>query len=177
MGARGVVPKRSQERRRRNKTDRNGEQYLPDRIDLQNFDGDLVEPREPNPDWHPAAMAIWEAALQSGQRIFWEPSDWAMLGLTCSQISQLYRDDFIIEKVKQPMEGGEGGGEVLVYGSKPMTGQEFSAILKAFSVLGMSEGDRRRMRIELERGQKVEPDLTAEGVVDARNAFLGQETG
>lgn len=177
MGAHGPIPKRSQERRRKNKTDESGGQYIPDRVDLQNFDGDVVEPREPNPNWHPAALSIWEAALASGQRIFWEPSDWAVLGLTCSQISQYYRDDFIIEKVKQPMEDGMGGGEELVYGSRPMTGQEFSAVLKAFSSLGMTEGDRRRMRVELERGQKVEEDLTAEGVVDARNRFLSEGTG
>lgn len=177
MGQSGTVPKRSTERRRRNKTNKYGESLVPDRVKLQEFDGEVVDAPEPNPNWHPAAMTIWTAACESGQRIFWEPSDWAVLALTCSQISQLYRDDFVIEKVKQPIEGGSGGGEELVYGSRPMTGQEFSAILKAFSSLGMSEGDRRRMRIELERGQKRTEPPTVEGVVDARSRFLGGETG
>ncbi|MDQ3275347.1 MAG: hypothetical protein M3Q39_10055 [Actinomycetota bacterium] len=151
MGERGAVPKRSHARRRRNKTDEAGGKYIPDRVNLQKFDGELHEPDPPAASWHPAARAIWDAALESGERIFWEPSDWAILRLTCSQVSQEYATDLIIEKVKLPMENGQGGGEELVFGSRPMPAGKFAAIMKVMGDLGMTEGGRRRMRIELER--------------------------
>lgn len=154
----GPVPKRQAERRRVNTTTESGVDMRVDRVDLQNFDGEVVEAPEPNPDWHPAALAVWNAACESGQRIFWEPSDWAVLALTCSQISQEYAEDLIIEKVKRPMYGGEGGGEELVYGSRPMPAGKFSAVMKVMSDLGMTEGGRRRIRIELERGERKGED-------------------
>lgn len=159
MGERGLVPKRTQARRRRNLTDEAGGKYRPDRVNLQKFDGELVEMGDPPQSWHKAAKAVWNAARESGQRIFFEPSDLAVLALTCDQITQLYSNRLIIEKVKLPMTGGgRGGGEELVYGTKPMTGMEFSTILKAFSSLGLTEGDRRRMRIELERDWSADKD-------------------
>lgn len=174
MGERGPVPKRSEERRRRNKTDESGQQYVPDRVDMTEFDGGNVVPTpEPNPNWHPAALAIWEAAADSGQRVFFEKSDWAVLALLCSQITQHYRDDLVIEKVKLPMENGSGGGEEVIYGSVPMNGGTISAILKGFASLGLTEGDRRRMRLELKRDGAGEEKQTPEGVVDARERFLG----
>src|SRR5690606_35643017 len=118
----------------------------------------------PNPNWGPAAQAIWQAATESGQKVFFEPSDWALLALTCSQIDQEYRDDLIIEKVKLPMELGAGGGEELIYGSRPMPAGKFAAILKALGSLGFSEGDRRRMQIELTRGGQ-KPEQATKGTV------------
>ena len=165
---RGPIPKRSVARRRRNKTGEDGES-----VEVQSVELDPEEfpagydPGPPGP-WHPAALAIWDSALQSGQHIFWEPSDWAILRLTCSQISQEYADDHILEKVKQPMEAGSGGGEVLVYGSRPMPAGKFSAILKALGALGMTEGDRRRMRIELERFSSPEEEASPEEIQAAQ---------
>ena len=161
---RGPVPARSQARRRRNKTDENGESIEVDEVELDPEEFPEFEPKPANPDWHPAARAMWDAACESGQTIFWEPSDWAILALTCSQISQEYADDLIIEKVKRPMLGGEGGGEELVYGSRPMPAGKFAAILKAFSALGMTEGDRRRMRMELNRIGQPDPEATPEEI-------------
>lgn len=174
MGERGPIPKRTEERRRRNKTNDQGESLEVDQVDLTSFDGgDVVPVPEPNPNWHPAALAIWEAAADSGQRVFFEKSDWAVLALLCSQITQHYRDDLVIEKVKLPMENGSGGGEELVRGSMPMNGGTISAILKGFASLGLTEGDRRRMRLELKRGGDGEEKPTPQGVVDARARFLG----
>jgi hypothetical protein len=166
---RGPVPKRSQARRRRNKTDEEGQSVEVEKVQL---DLPPYQPPEPSPNWHPAAMAIWNSALESGQIVFWEPSDWAILALTCSQISQEYADDLIIEKVKQPMLAGEGGGEELVYGSRPMPAGKFSAILKALGALGMTEGDRRRMRIELERFGEPEAEADPAAVQQAQLALI-----
>lgn len=171
MGDRGPVPKRSEERRRRNKVHSDGMET--EQVDMTDFDGgNVVHAPEPNPEWHPAALAIWQATVESGQSIYFEKSDWTILAFLCSQLTQHYRDDLVIEKVKLPMEAGSGGGEELVYGSIPMSGATISAFLKGFGSLGLTEGDRRRIHLELKRendGEKV----TAEGVVDARSRFLG----
>lgn len=165
---RGPVPKRSTERRRRNKTSEDGASTEVDQVILDPGEFPPFTPPEPNPNWHPAARAMWDSACQSGQRIFWEPSDWAILGLTCSQISQEYANDLILEKVKEPMEAGSGGGERLVYGSRPMPAGKFAAILKALGSLGMSESDRRRLHMELTRGQGPEEGVTAEDIQRAQ---------
>lgn len=163
------MPKRSEERRRRNKTDSSGN---PNQITKVEIAGAVEQPK-PNPNWGPAAMAIWNAACESGQTIFFEPSDWALLALTCSQIDQEYRNDLIIEKVKLPMHGqGEGGGEELVYGSRPMPAGKFAAIVKALGDLGFSEGARRRMQMELTRNGKPPEEQTKDVVINAQNRFL-----
>lgn len=174
---RGPVRKRSQARRRRNKTDEQGYDDTPEQVELDPEEFPEIDPLDDprcqaNPNWHPAALAVWEAARESGQRIFWEPSDWAILRLTCSQISQEYADDLIIEKVKLPMEGNRGGGEELVYGSRPMPAGKFAAVLKALGALGMTEGDRRRMRIELERHGGPADEGSAEDVQNAQLALI-----
>ena len=176
--SRGPIPKRSQARRRRNATNESGDNVQVEHVELdpEQFpapEDPLAPPREPNPDWHPAAAAIWEAAVASGQQVFWEPSDWAILALTCSQISQEYADDLIIEKVKLPMDAGSGGGEELVYGSRPMPPAKFAAILKALGSLGMTEGDRRRMHIELER-HAAPADTGSAEAIDANRLTLLQ---
>lgn len=167
--SRGPVPKRSQARRRRNKTDESGADITVEHVEL---DMPPVEHPEPNPGWHPAALAIWKGAVESGITVFWEPSDWAVLALTCSQISQEYADDLIIEKVKLPMDGNMGGGEELVYGSRPMPAGKFTAVLKALGSLGMTEGDRRRMHIELERFGDPQEEASAEEVQQGQLALI-----
>lgn len=175
---RGPAPKRSQARRRRNKTDENGHSIEPEQVELDPEDFPELDPEtdprcQPNPAWHPAALAIWQSAQESGQQVFWEPSDWAILRLTCSQISQEYAEDLIIEKVKLPMTGaGEGGGEELVYGSRPMPAGKFSAIIKTLGALGMTEGDRRRMHIELERFGAPDNTGTPEEVAAAQLSLV-----
>lgn len=65
----GPVPKRSAERRRRNKENR------PEAV---SFDGPPVEPLEPSDLWHPIARQWFDSLAQSGQSTYYEPSDWAV---------------------------------------------------------------------------------------------------
>lgn len=173
---RGPVPKRSTARRRRNKTDEDGHSTEVQKVEL---DLPPVQERPVNPNWHPAAKAIWQGAVDSGVTIFWEPSDWAILGLICSQISQEYRDDLIVEKIKLPGEGpGEGGGEEVIREARPMPAGKMTAILKGLGSLGLTEGDRRRMHIELERFGQPDEEPTAEEVRQAQLELLqGGKTG
>lgn len=66
MGQRGPVPKRSSERRRRNKESK------PDRVKAP---GRVRRPRV-LPHWHPIAKSWFTSLEDSGQAQFYEPSDW-----------------------------------------------------------------------------------------------------
>ena len=66
-GTRGPVPKRSTERRRRNKeSEVETAPPLTDKVDQPAAD----------PKWHPIAREWYESLATSGQAQFYEPSDW-----------------------------------------------------------------------------------------------------
>jgi hypothetical protein len=67
-GTRGPVPKRSTERRRRNK------ESAPDVVKIA--DGAPVVMPEPNSGWHPIAVDWYMSLADSGQAQYFEPSDW-----------------------------------------------------------------------------------------------------
>lgn len=66
-GTRGPVPKRSTERRRRNKESKT-ETVKP-------IVGKVEQPAA-NREWHPIALGWYESLATSGQAQFYEPSDW-----------------------------------------------------------------------------------------------------
>lgn len=123
MGSRGPVPKRSDQRRRRNKS---GET---ERVESA---GRAVQP-DPDGGWHPVAVRWFESLGESGQAIFYEASDWATAYLLAESISREL-----------------GSGEA-------PSGASLSAWLKGMSSLLVTEGDRRRMRLELEATPEVDP--------------------
>ena len=76
--------------------------------------------------WHPIARKWYEALAESGQSQFYEPSDWAHAALVTESMSRmLYADR--------------------------LSAQMFSAIDAASVRLMVTEGDRRRARVELAR--------------------------
>ena len=172
VSERGPAPERTNARRRRNKKVDNDDDAS-NEVDTVVIDAPAIDPKytDINPNWHPAAQMLWEAALDSGQRVFYEPSDWAVLRLTCSTVDQYYRDDIILEKIKLPMEAGSGGGEELVLGRRAMSASELTAVGKLLGSIGFSELDRRRMKIELERGEAPE-ETTEDETRGARMTLL-----
>jgi len=68
MGARGPAPKRSSERRRRNKENQ-AEQVAPLIATVE------IPPADES--WHPIARRLYDSLAMSGQSRFYEPSDWA----------------------------------------------------------------------------------------------------
>lgn len=166
----GPIPKKDAERRRRNKT--GGNSAIP--AEVVNVDELLVgevEVPQPDENWHSIARQIYDSVLSSGQVIWMEPSDWSVLYLLCESIS---RD--LNPQVVGITEGGDVVKETI-----PLKGASLSSYLKAFAALMMTEGDRRRLRIELERKKRL--DAAAEGgnVVDIvqkrADAFKGSNTG
>lgn len=142
----GPPPKKAAERRRRNKPDIETEV-----VNLDEALAGEVEIPLPDDDWHPIARQIWFAQQQSGQALWMEPSDWSMLYLMCESIS---RD--LNPQVVGITEQGDVVKDII-----PLKGASLNAYLKGFAALLVSEGERRRLRIELERQKRK--DAAAEG--------------
>jgi hypothetical protein len=128
MSGDGPIPKRSAERRRRNKvaTDTTAPATAL-----------TVEVPNADPSWHPLAVGWYESLKISGQSQFYEPSDWA-----AAQVAAWY----ITELVRKP------------------SSVAFSAAWSAMGALLTTEGERRRVRLEIERAKPVE--TVPEGVSD-----------
>lgn len=133
MGERGPAPKRESQRRRTNK---------PERPVTKAKGAATVRIPAADPKWHPAAKRFYNAAKMSGQSVFYEPSDWNLLWLTCESISR--------DLKPQAIGVSEVTGKA-VMAVIPMKGASLAAYLKASAVLLLTEGDRRRAGVELER--------------------------
>lgn len=112
----GPPPKRSSQRRRRNKVD----------IDHVEVDG-VVEPPELGMELHPLAAETYESLKVSGQARYMEPSDWQRARIFVSLLSNL------------------------LMSSQPSS-MMYQALQKDMDALLMSEAERRRVRMEIERG-------------------------
>lgn len=117
MGSRGPVPYRSEERAPR-----------PDDIEITKIEavGSVEQPELMITDPHPFTVELWESLGESGQSMYYEPSDWAFARFT------LHFADGLLKN------------------SRP-SAQMLQSINSAFSDLLLSEGARRRVRMEVER--------------------------
>jgi len=138
MGTRGPIPKRSDQRVRRNK----------DVVPIEKIPaiGPVEQPELLIEDPHPITERFWKSLGESAQARFYEPSDWGFAQFV------FYNIDYHLK-------------------SRRLSGQLFAAINSALASLLVTEGDRRRLRLEIEREQ-------AEGaVIDIASRFremLGQ---
>lgn len=80
---------------------------------------------EPDPNWHKIAKMLWDSALESGQSDYYQSSDYAMLYHLCDDLS-VYKN------------------------AKQRSSMMFQAFQSMFESLLLTEGARRRVRIELE---------------------------
>lgn len=121
----GPVPKRSEQRRRRNAVEI-------DRAPLS-AGGQVLGP-EP-PDWLDGlALDVYESLRRSGQAVYYTDSDWAAALVVCKAVEAFER--------------------------RP-SAHMLTAILSGFGSLAATEGDRRRLRIELERAGEGDEDEAA----------------
>lgn len=145
MGSRGPVPKRSDQRRRTNKS-----ATVSGKVTKAPA-ADRVCAPTPDEEWHPVARRWFDSLSASGQSRFYEPSDWATAYLIAESIS---RD--LNPQVVGVTERGDA-----VFESIPLKGASLSAYLKAFGNLLTTEGDRRRASVELQRGELSDADEDA----------------
>jgi len=75
----GPIPKRPEERRRRNKDSQ------PEIATVTSIVADAPSSDE---NWHPRARALYESLAKSGQAQFYEPSDWEMAAVACEMLSR-----------------------------------------------------------------------------------------
>lgn len=145
MGSRGPVPKRSDQRHgHRSKAERAAVDQAPAAAEVK------VPPV--SEEWHPLARAWYESLGRSGQRVFYEPSDWATARLIAESLSR----DLKPQPVGVDKETGEAVMAVI-----PLKGASLAAYLKAMASLLVTEADRRRASIELQR-----PEPSGEGASD-----------
>ncbi len=148
-GSGGPVPKRSNQRRRNNKpkipVTKAAAKPTPLRTALT-----------ADPGWHPAMRTWFESLAGSGQSAFYEASDWALAWATAETMSR--------ELNPQPLVVGHGADAHVEMVSMPPKAAAFAAFLKANTSLMATEGDRRRLRLELERGGDKPEEVS--GVTD-----------
>lgn len=88
-------------------------------------------------DWHPIARDWYKSLKASGQSKYYEPSDW-----------QTAR--FLAEAMSRALHSDE------------LNASLFNAIIQASRDLMTTEGQRRRLRLELERGSASTVDSESE---------------
>ena len=98
---------------------------------------------DPDTDWCKVARMTFDSAQESGASAFYESTDWAMLYLLCDQIDYLYRTS----------KTGE---------ARNRSPEMLKAILNGLGNLLMTEGDRRKLRIELTKPDPTEGAELAE---------------
>ena len=103
---------------------------------------------EADPEWHDIAQRIFNAAKSSGQADFYQDSDWAMLYSLCDDLSYY----------KTPREWTDKDtGELR---QQNRSGQMLQSIMSALASLMLTEGDRRKLRMELQAPPEEKPNLT-----------------
>jgi len=93
-------------------------------------------PRPADPEWHKLIRELYGDIAESGQSAFYEPSDWGMLRVGC----QVMSDQMLSGKPSAVM---------------------FASWDALMARLLVTEGDRRRLRLELEREKPANPDADA----------------
>lgn len=167
MAEHGPMPKRPEERRRRNKAD-----APTDTVEMRGS----VEVPPSNPRWHTLALQLYEALETSGQSRFFEPSDWAAAQVLAESLSRDLKQQVIgVATVKKTdLETGfKTETPKVVKAYLPIKGASMAAYLKAFAALGVSEGDRRRIGIFVKRSSEKPPLASVTAMDDARNLLGG----
>lgn len=154
MGSRGPVPKRESQRRRRNKS--------PEGKATKAAGSPPAGPPPPIKSWHPTAKKWYLSLAESGQSTFYEPSDWATAFLIAENMSRDLR----------PRVVGVSKEGAVVKASVPINGAALSAYLKAMGALCVTEGDRRRARLELEKPPTADEggDASVSWINEARSS-------
>ena len=126
MGSRGPVGKRSDQKVRRNKTGEDGLE-----TDTIPMIGTVEAPKlDLGLRPHPLVQSLWDSLPESGQTRYWEPSDWQYARVA------MYALD-----------------ELLTKSPKGISAMKLTAVDGMLKSLLLTEGERRRVKIEVERNQ------------------------
>lgn len=127
MGTRGPIGKRDDERIRRNKSDESTATITAiGTVEIPEL-GDISH----NGETHPLVEDMYESIKASAAVKFYEPTDWQFARITLYTLNQ--------ELISAQHLG------------KPVGAMKLTAINQMMSALLLTEGDRRRARVEIER--------------------------
>lgn len=144
----GPTPKRSTQRRRRNKVD---ESTTPPLV-VATVRGTKVKPPSEDREWHPIAKGWWRSLKESGESAFFEPSDWQAARF-CAYV------------MTRTLRAHENEGT-------PLRAGMLDTIWSMMGDLLTTETSRRRARIELERAAaKPEGEAAAPATVTIMDAY------
>jgi hypothetical protein len=145
MGVSGPIPKRAAERRRRNKTEPTTVVSLPEPPAAEPDSAPAVKIEAPPLGFSTNLIAEqWYASLaDSGQAQFYEPSDWQAARVVAHELGRALNGD------------------------KP-SAMLFAAVWSAMGELLTTEGARRRVRMEINRGK---PEDTQDATVTALDEY------
>lgn len=180
VAERGPIPARSDERRRTNAPADGLEiSKAPGGGEVQWTDppGDPENPKDPAA-WHPLAEN-WYLGLQtSGQAVFFEQSDADTAYLMAENMSRLLKPQFVGMKDVWNREAQQME-HVPAFVRKHIVGADLNALIKGMGLLGSTEGDRRRMRIELQRagGDAPAEETRGQAIVRQTKHMLGVVDG
>lgn len=135
----GPAPKRSTQRRRRNKPDEDTTTPLV----VATVRGTKVKPPAEDRTWHPLAKGWYRSLKESGESGFFEPSDWQAARF-CA---------YVMTKTLREHEDDA---------SKPLRAGMIDTIWSMMGDLLTTETARRRARIELERAAASDGETPAE---------------
>ena len=136
MGVRGPVPKRTSERL--------GHLTKAERASSATVDvaGPVIVP-PPDETWHPLASEWYLSLAESGQKKFFEPSDWAAARLVAFEMTRMLAD------APSPTQ--------------------FKAIWTAMGELLTTEGARRRVKVEISRKPLAAAPASVANLADFRD--------
>lgn len=146
-GPRGPVPKRPDQRRRRNKP-KDGQPA----VAVVKVPRAAAAPGPPPPaaEWHPLVRELYLSLPESGQARFYEPSDWAFARMTCELLSRQL-------------------------GAEKINASLISTIMSSLDRLLVAEADRRRARLILERDEPTEDAPSVAIMAKYRKAAGGRK--
>lgn len=154
MGARGPAPKRSDQRRRSNKPAAGEPAKVADT-------SATVIPAA-DPAWHLVAKIVWESLASSGQNKYYTSTDWSAAYVLCESISREFSPQPVVDK--------DGNVTMVSY---PPKGASLTAWRAVMAGLLMTEGDRRRAALELQRPQPAGQAGDRTKVTDIRSWKAG----
>lgn len=123
----GPVPKRDDQRIRRNKPETETEHvYVEDDVEPPELRDYITAP-------HRIVSLTWDSILDSAQSRYYEPSDWAYAL-------------FLLEMMDNQIKSGRPSPGII---------HEINSGLQSLMI---TEGERRRLKLEVHRGKQEDPD-------------------
>jgi hypothetical protein len=118
-----------------------------------------------DPDWHDIARRWFESLAGSGQSAFYVESDWLTAYAVAESMSREFKP--------QPIVLGKGDDATVEMHELPPKAASLTAWLKGASMLLATEGDRRRVGLELVRTPEEGDDSDVSHLDDARSRLRG----